>query len=919
MAIVPNRESPIRIRAGPTGFIALCEARGFSGASGSSRGAFAGIGNPGLTKCTVSAKLLGITTATMVDTGADGGGISTAMVESDPRLLKYIHRKKPRICIAVDKTPLRSMISLLLPIELGGKIYHHEFHVISNLINPLLIGLDFLTKHEVKLNFGTNCMQIGDGVPIPIGQAVWHRPEPTHLATTEETSIEPESFALIKTIVAGVDPRLVKPDDPPKVMTVRPLMGDRDMELPVIAAWGLIDLQQESHWIEMLNPTKQTIVLPAGTPVAMQENLDPEISEDKEPPDKDESDTSKDTSDPMVFATVGDDPVASPLLSDPPIPPDPQDGGESHESCGGGALPAANSDHPILVDLGDEENEELDESARKFSSSMKGSVLDKEGGERFSDMCESHKEIFARHGHDLGRTKLIHHYITLTTTKPVSAPMYKAPPPDVRREIDQQTEELIAMGVARESNSPYSAPIVLVRKKCGGWRYCTDFRRLNKVTEKASFPLPNINDSLRRFKKPTVISTMDLIKGYHQIDVAEAHRKYFGFCDGRRHMEYIRTPMGAKNSGATMAALMELVLRGLSPEYVLSYLDDIVIATPDIETHFIVMEQVFKALWEAGLKVHPGKCQFFRSKVTVLGFVISADGIAPDPRNLEKVREWPTPKNETDVRGFVGLGSYYRCHIPKFARIAEPLTDLLAKNRPFQWGAPQQEAFDELKRLLLMGTACSFPDFEKEFILKTDASDTTVGAVLSQRDDRNHDVLVACASQKLGEGERKWATYDKEFWGVVWGIRQFSHYLRYRKFILYTDHQPLLSCQSVDTAKDANGKRTRWSLELASYEIDIRHKKGKANSDADALSRAPHADKAVSDSQDIIFLGAMSTTEGPVSELLAQDDEGLVQRLTEGQDRDPDIVLAKKWILTPSKMTNHCEVSILGIEQTGTN
>ena len=299
------------------------------------------------------------------------------------------------------------------------------------------------------------------------------------------------------------------------------------------------------------------------------------------------------------------------------------------------------------------------------------------------------------------------------------------------------------MGVARESNSPYSAPIVLVRKKDGSWRYCTDFRKLNKVTEKASFPLPNIHDSLRRFKKPTVISTMDLLKGYHQIDVAEAHRKYFGFSDGRRHMEYIRTPMGAKNSGATMAALMELCFRGLSPEYVLSYLDDIVVATPDIETHFLVLEQVFKALWEAGLKVHPGKCQFFRSKVSVLGFVISAEGIAPDPRNLEKVREWPTPKNETDVRGFVGLANYYRCHIPKFARIAEPLTDLLAKNRPFEWGAAQQEAFDELKRLLLMGTACSFPDFEKEFILKTDASETTVGAVLSQRDDRNHDVIIA--------------------------------------------------------------------------------------------------------------------------------------------------------------------------------
>ena len=137
----------------------------------------------------------------------------------------------------------------------------------------------------------------------------------------------------------------------------------------------------------------------------------------------------------------------------------------------------------------------------------------------------------------------------MLTEKPVATPNYKAPPPDVRKEIDQETDKLLAMGVAQESRSPYSAPIVLVRKPDGSWRYCTDFRKLNRVTEKASFPLPNIHDSLRRFKEPRVISTLDLLKGYFQIEVAEGHRKYFGFSDGRRHLEYVRTPMGAKNLG----------------------------------------------------------------------------------------------------------------------------------------------------------------------------------------------------------------------------------------------------------------------------------------------------------------------------------------------------------------------------------
>ena len=159
------------------------------------------------------------------------------------------------------------------------------------------------------------------------------------------------------------------------------------------------------------------------------------------------------------------------------------------------------------------------------------------------------------------------------------------------------------------------------------------------------------------------------------------------------------------------------------------------------------------------------------------------------------------------------------------------------------WTENQQWAFEEIKRRLLTGTACAFPDFDKTFILKTDASDSAIGCVLAQRDERSREQMVACASRKLSTGEKRWATYDKEYVAIVWSVRHFSHYLKFRSFIVYTDHRPLLGCRSIDDEKDATGRRVRWSIEFASYNIDLRHKDGKKNGDADALSRCAHADE----------------------------------------------------------------------------
>ena len=987
-------------------------------------------------------------------------GISEDLFLSDSRFRRHISRHTQSTCISVNKTPVKTLGAIRLPIHFGKTVIHQEFEIVKDLIHPLLLGTNFLKTNKAILDFGTEEMTLR-GEHIPVGRPEWRNIPPTHLACSEDMILEPQTYTLMRTEIGGPNPQHRPVKDQPKTLLIRALNNDHEHELPILAAWGIVNPHSEEIWIEVLNPGSKPIRVPQGAPVAMVElenpefrdtNLDPkqypsppktilarngpirtpEPQIDKThltenhtpiphrrsssappkifkpttrgrdtykrksrvsfshdggnqwpkrnvtrsqscPPERltrfiltrfgsssakitdtepDKSQGISQTTSPLTALvcestdTMVDkrgqneeercillettqlgaaEPDTSPLTAlvcestdtmvdkrgqneeercillettplgvlEPKPPPltalvcestDTMVDKEGQNDGEGGI--------PELISI-DEEDEGNTGSKNEFKVKWEGTTLNEEEKTRLQTLMDKFPEIFAKNSKDLGETTLMHHYARVTTEKPVHAPFYRAPPPNVREDIDRETENLLASGVVRESQSPYSAPIVLVRKKCGGWRYCTDFRKLNKVTEKVSFPLPNIQDRLRRLGNPKVMTTMDLLKGYFQIGVAESQKKYFGFSDGKRHLEYNRTPMGAKNSGATMAALMELVFRGLPAEFILSYLDDILVATPDFDTHLEVLEKVFSALSRAGLKLHPGKCEFARSSVTTLGYLLDETGIKPDPKNLEKVEKWPTPTDTTGVRGFLGLANYYRNHIHQFAKIAEPLTTLLQKDKLWAWEKTQNDAFLKLRDELLAGNACAYPDFDKEFFLKSDGCDTTVGAVLTQKDEKGHEKIVACASQKLNSTEEKWAPYDKELFGIVWAVRQFSHYLRFRKFTIITDHQPLLSCLSVDTKKDATGKRTRWALELNSYEFEIKHKKGKLHTDADAFSRAPHADPPKpSVEEDIVTLGAISHMGAGLASLFSQEE--CLSTLMDEQAKDPEIGTLKQ-------------------------
>ncbi|CAH1229798.1 RTL1 [Branchiostoma lanceolatum] len=395
--------------------------------------------------------------------------------------------------------------------------------------------------------------------------------------------------------------------------------------------------------------------------------------------------------------------------------------------------------------------------------------------------------------------------------------------------------------VIEPSSSPWASPVVLVTKKDGSPRFCVDYRKLNSVTIPDAHPLPRIDDTLDALAGASYFSTLDMKSAYWQVPLHPSDKEKTAFVTSDGLYQFKVLPFGLSNSPATFQRLVQLMLAGVGWDVCLAYLDDVIVFTATIDDHLRVLQNVFDRFRRAGLKLNPAKCHFARHEVTFLGHVVSHHGISPDPNNTSRVENWPTPVSQKDVRSFLGLASFYRKFVPSFATVADPLTRLTDKNQRFQWTESCQAAFNTLKRLLTHTPVLSFPDFRHEFVLATDASTTGIGAVLCQ-DHAGTRHVVAYASKTLSKSQRGWSTYDREFWAMVWAIRNFRPYLYGRRFTLLTDHRPLLSCLKTPLGDGiAQSRRSRWAIELSTYDFSIEYRPGTANNDADALSRRPNS------------------------------------------------------------------------------
>lgn len=452
-------------------------------------------------------------------------------------------------------------------------------------------------------------------------------------------------------------------------------------------------------------------------------------------------------------------------------------------------------------------------------------------------ICNKYNDVFYLPNDNLTATDVVTHSIKVTDPTPVVTKMYRFPE-SLKPEVNRQINKMLHEKIIRPSVSPYNSPLWIVPKKTDAsgekkWRIVIDYRKLNTLTVGDSFPIPNIEEILDQLGHSTYFTTLDLCSGFHQIKMTDdTDMAKTAFSTPTGHYEYTRMPFGLKNAPSTFARAMSTALAGLQGNQCFVYLDDIIIYASSVEEHSKKLTSVFDRLRTNKLLLQPDKCEFMRKEVAYLGHVISDQGVSPQPNKITAISNYPVPKNQKNIKQFLGLVGYYRRFIENFSKIARPLTKLLRKDQPFLWSDEQQVAFDFFRNALTSEPILQFPDFSKEFILTTDASNFAIGAILSQGEP-GKDLPIAYASRTLNKAEINYSTIEHELLAIVWAVQHFRPYLFGRKFTIYTDHRPLAF---LFNCKNQSSRLLRWRLKLEEYEYTIKYKAGKTNQ-ADALSR----------------------------------------------------------------------------------
>ena len=483
---------------------------------------------------------------------------------------------------------------------------------------------------------------------------------------------------------------------------------------------------------------------------------------------------------------------------------------------------------------------ELDEELMKLLD--KTSILDAPDKEALRTLLVKYQTAFAVPGEPVGRTDKVLHHIDTGDSEPFKIP-YRRLPLAKKVVAEKEIAKMLERDVIVPSTSPWSSPVCMVTKKDGTIRFCIDYRKLNGLTKKNSYPLPRIDETLDSLGGNQWFCTLDLESGYWQVGMNPRDMEKTAFSSHIGLYQYNVMPFGLCNAPATFEAMMETLLSDLLWKKCLVYLDDVIVFGKTFNECASNLEEVLKRIISNGLKLKPKKCNLFKKSINYLGRVISPDGVKADPEKLEAVSKWIRPRNPKEVRSFLGFCSYYRDFIPNYSRVSYPL-QVIAHWTPgrrkecFPWGSEQDESFAEIKRLFRVTPVLKYPDEKGHFILDTDASNDSIGAALSQVQN-GVEVPIAFASNTLSKAQRNYCTTKRELLAVVVYTKKYKHFLWGSDFTLRTDHSSL---RWLLNFKDAEGMIGRWLAHLSEFGLthsQIQHRAGAKHVNADALSRIP--------------------------------------------------------------------------------
>ncbi|KAI4880514.1 hypothetical protein NFI96_007308 [Prochilodus magdalenae] len=379
--------------------------------------------------------------------------------------------------------------------------------------------------------------------------------------------------------------------------------------------------------------------------------------------------------------------------------------------------------------------------------------------------------------------------------------------------MEEYIQEALAQGYIRPSTSPAAAGFFFVKKKDGGLRPCIDYRGLNAITKPFSYPLPLVPVALEQLRGATIFTKLDLRSAYNLIRVRKGDEWKTAFLTARGHYEYRVMSFGLRNAPSVFQSFINDVLRDMLGRFVIAYIDDILVYSPDLPTHVQHVRRVLSRLLENQLYVKGEKCEFHLSSVSFLGYIISPEGVVMDDRKITAVANWPIPNSIRELQKFLGFANFYRRFIRNFSSVAAPLTSLLKGNaKRLVWNPQAGSAFEELKRRFTTAPLLQHPDPTKPFVVEVDASNVGVGAVLSQRSGEPPKLRpVAYFSHKLSPAERNYGIGDKELLAIKLAFDEWRHWLEGAQypFLVLTDHKNL---EYLRSAKRLNSRQARWSL-----------------------------------------------------------------------------------------------------------
>ena len=402
---------------------------------------------------------------------------------------------------------------------------------------------------------------------------------------------------------------------------------------------------------------------------------------------------------------------------------------------------------------------------------------------------------------------------------------------NLKKQLDQWAKE----GIVQKSKSPWASPLVPVLKKCGSIRWATDFRQVNRCIEPDAYPLPNITDTLNKLSGSKIFSSLDAAQAYHTIRMSPRSRKVTAICTPLGLYEFLRMPFGLSVSGAVYSRYVALAMDGVNPKNQICYLDDILVHSSKPSEHLQHLEEAFEAHRAAGLKLKASKTHLFKDQVVFLGHLVTKDGLKMVPDYLRRISEWPTPRTVKELNTTLGFFSYYRSYIVNYSLYTCEM-DAQKKAKKLEWTPVMEQKFKELKEAFQKAGIRGYPQYGGEkFILTTDYSHHGLSAVLSQVQGGKERMLCA-ASRKASKFEVNYSSMKGEACAVVYGLRKYRHMLLMRPFIVYTDSQAL---KYLHNLKEPRGIWMRWLEEMAAFQMQVQHKPGKTNLNADGLSRTP--------------------------------------------------------------------------------